>query len=251
MMRPLYIKGQSETLVELDAPALKVRVADKAPQLFPLQRVSQVIVQGRVQWQTDALLACAKEGITVIFVDNQSVVARLLGHKGERQCVLQRLAALIAHAEGEALYRTWLRSMERMVVQSAAKRLTHEITVISTSQFQLFINEQKRNLPVQPAESVFQTMEGFLHAQVIQLCYEFGLDAESELLHEQWLDLPNDLTQLLLWDWQVPLLIWLESLSELPVYHQQVDFYHQRSQRVGKLFRGLINKLHCWLVEIH
>lgn len=252
-MRPLYIDGHSETWVDLEDPALKVSVPDQADQLFPLQRISRVIVSGGVQWHINALLACANQGITVTFLDdNGAVVARWLGKGVERQLFMQRLSDLISRADGKELYDSWYQAMERMVVQSAAKKLLKQShTVVTADELQAFLNEQQKNLPVQPVKAVYDSVGGLLFAQVVQLFHENGLNAESELLHEQWLDLPRDFAQLLLWDLQVPLLVWLESRAVIPDFRQQVEFYDARSARISRLCQGLTNKLHRWLVELY
>jgi hypothetical protein len=252
-MRPLYIEGNSGTWIELDAPALKVTVPEQADRLFPLRRISRVIVSGGVQWRTDALLACANQGITVSFLgDGGAVVARWLGKSGERQSFMQRLADLISRADGKNVYESWYQAMERRVVQSAANSLLKQSQAIVTPrELQAFLTEQQKNLSVQPFKPVYNTVRGLMSAQVIQLFHESGLDAESELLQENWLDLPSDFAHLLFWDLQTPLLIWLENLSALPDYRQQIEFYDSRSERISRLYRGLMNKLHRRLVELY
>lgn len=252
-MRPLYIEGRSETRVSLDAPALKISVSEQADQLFPLQRISRVIVIGSVEWRTDALLACADRGITVTFLDNNGgIAARWLGKGGDRQCFMQRLADLMSRPDGKACYDDWYQAMERRVVQSAARSLfKHQQAVVTVVELQAFLNEQQRLLPVQPFKAVYNTVRGLLSAQVVDMFHDNGLDAESEWLQEQWLDLPGDFAELLCWDLQVPLLTWLESRETLPDYRQRVEFFDRRSARISYLYQGLANKLHRWLVELY
>jgi len=79
-MRPLYIEGREGLQIGWESPALQVTVPDLAEQWFPLQRVSRIVVTGKVQWQTEALLACAEQGISVTFLDESGdVSARWLG----------------------------------------------------------------------------------------------------------------------------------------------------------------------------
>lgn len=252
-MRPLYIEGHRETWVDLEAPALKISVPNQADQLFPLQRISRVIVSGGVQWHTDALIACANQGITVTFLNEQGVViARWLGKSLERQQFLQRLSDLISRADGQELYASWYQAMERMVVQSAAKSLLKQShLVVTADELQAFLDEQQKNLTVQPVKAVYRSLDGLLLAQVVQQFHEYGLNCESELFHEQWLDLPRDFAKLLRWDLQIPLLIWLERSAVIPNFRQQVDFYDARSSRISRLCQGLTNKLHRWLVELY
>ncbi len=53
-MKPLYLQGKTGMRVDYEEPALSITQPDKARQLFPLQRVSRVIVSGSVDWTTVA-----------------------------------------------------------------------------------------------------------------------------------------------------------------------------------------------------
>lgn len=67
--KPLYLMPHAGMRVELDGPALRVSVPEQAERLFPLVRLSRVYVQGGALWSTEALLACADRGISVLFAD--------------------------------------------------------------------------------------------------------------------------------------------------------------------------------------
>lgn len=58
-MRPLYLDGREPLSVSLDGPAICVRGLKRADGRYPLGRISRVMVSGVVQWQTEALVACA------------------------------------------------------------------------------------------------------------------------------------------------------------------------------------------------
>lgn len=253
MMRPLYINGDAGTVVELDGPALKISVPERAQQLFPLSRVSRVVVTGRVNWRTDALLACAELGITVTFLDAEgNVTARCLGKGGQRQAFLQRLSDLLARPDGKALYDGWRLAMRRMVVQSTARSLLRNKHMSVTSgELLAFFVAQQGLLPMQPVEPVYCKVRGLLSAHVAQLLHEQSLDARSELLQETWLDIRGDFSELLFWDLQVPLLLWLKSQASVPTSYDCARFYHERSGRIARLCQGLANKLHRWLVELY
>jgi Uncharacterized protein predicted to be involved in DNA repair len=69
---PLYIAAGSDTRVRLDRRALSVQREARAEQLFPLQRIARVHSSTLVQWSTEALLACAERGISVVFVHDDA-----------------------------------------------------------------------------------------------------------------------------------------------------------------------------------
>lgn len=252
-MRPLYVNGCGKTLIKLDAPALRVIVPEQADRLFPLQRISRVIVSGTAIWETDALLACADRGISVAFLDEDGDLrARWLGKSGERQLFLQRLADLMGRPDAQNLYDDWFRAMERMAIRSTAKKLVADANLtMSLRQVHAFFDNQKRYLAIQPVDAVYSKIRGLLKAELVQLFLEVGLSAKSELLQEHWLNLPHDFSRLIFWDFEVPLLRWLQKQAAYPEYQEIVTFYHDRSARIAYLHAGLLNKLHRWLIEIY
>lgn len=244
-MRPLYIDGCEGLRVEWLAPALQVCVPDQAEQWFPLQRVSRVVVCGKAEWQTEALLACAEAGICVTFLDDEGVViARWLGKSGERDLFLQRLADVLDRADGRDCYDNWLRAMRRQAVLSSAKKLyNHSYIDISEADLRAFFLAQQAAISVQAFDGVQRCVRGLLLAKIVALFHDLGLSADSAFLQDPWLDLPNDFTNLILWDFQVPLLHWLESLSHPADFKACVVFFNLRSERVHFLFEGLVRKL--------
>jgi hypothetical protein len=252
-MRPLYIDGNGNMHIALDGPALCVSAAGKSDQLFPLSRISRVVVSGAVDFYCEALLACADQGISVSFLDeNGDLRARWLANPGDRQAAIQRLADLIGRADGKELYQSWFSAMERIVVRSTVKKLMkNQVVAVTPLELRSFLSFQRKSLPVQPSDRIYKILRGLLSAQVIQLFQEAGLDAKSELLQEQWLDLPNNFAVLLFWDMEIPLLNWLESAATHPIKQEVTGFYEGRSERIAHLFRGLLSKLHCWLTELY
>jgi len=144
---------------------------------------------------------------------------------GVRHSLLQRLADVLGRSDGMATYDNWRAAMRRQMVQKTARKLlNHHNVDISEPVLQAFLLEQQNAIRVQSFAGVLKCMRGLLLADVVALFHHHGLDARSELLQEQWLDLPNDFTELLLWDFQVPVLNWLESLSKPADYRQCVVF---------------------------
>ena len=251
-MRPLYVNGCGKTLIKLDAPALRVIVPDQADRLFPLQRISRVIVSGSAIWETEALLACADQGISVVFLDEDGELrARWLGKASDRQAFLQRLADLLARPDAKDTYTCWFKAMERMAIRSAAKKLVADNRLsLSTRQVVDFLDDQKQRLAIQPVDPLYNKIRGILKAELVQLFLREGLDGKSELLQDQWLNLPADFARLIFWDMEVPLLEWLQRQETYPMHQQLVTFYDSRSSRVAFLQAGLMHKLHRWLIEL-
>ena len=80
--RPLYLDAREATTILLEGPALRIRVSKQAERDVPLRRISRVVTNHRTQFTTDALLACADRGISVVFLSEDGEVrARILSGK--------------------------------------------------------------------------------------------------------------------------------------------------------------------------
>lgn len=108
MRKPLYLDVAQANAVELEAVALRVKAHDKADSFYPLRRVSRVVVTGKVEWQTAALLACLEYGIPVAFRGRDGVlVGHCLSDRSSRTPLEELLHACADSAEGDALYQNW------------------------------------------------------------------------------------------------------------------------------------------------
>lgn len=246
-MRPLYIDGSPGCRVVLDEPALRVSLADKADQLFPMSRVSRVVCKGVVDWSMSALLACADAGITVLFLEkNGEMRARWLGRNSERQSLMQRLVDLLARADGPALFENWTLAMEKMAARSFARRIGlldwREVPVL-TLRRQLFVSlgregRHRANL-----------LENVLHAELLVWLPEAGFSADDEALISSDLDLAGFFSRLLLWDFY-PLILDLDAESDTSPMRTMAELFQQRSDRGYLLFRSTINKLQQFLLSV-
>ncbi len=246
-MRPLYIDGASGCRVVLDEPALRVSVADKADQLFPMSRVSRVVCKGLVEWSVSALLACADAGISVLFLKkNGELRARWLGCTNERHLPTQRLVDVLARADGPVLCENWMLSMEKLAARSFARRIGlpdwREVPVLALRR-QLFVSlgsegRHRANL-----------LENILHAELLVWLPEAGFAGNDEALMSNDLDLAVFISRLLMWDFYPPLLDGDATSTEAPMQAMAMLF-QQRSDRGYLLFRSTINKLQQFLLSL-
>lgn len=244
MITPLYINGCAGCRIMWEEPALKCVLPNKAEQFFPISRISRVVIFGFCELETLALLACADHGITVVFVNPSGEIrARLIGHGGERQGLVQRLVDLFQHAEGYNLYRDWLAAMEKMAVRSVARRLKvanwQETTVVDL-----------RRALVNNVAFHHGAWRGMLYSQVAEQMLDVGLNASSEALQTFQLDLVADLTQLLSWDFVVVLSQLNYQDSSFYAVEAWLQFYQSRTERVDQLLKATLNRLHIWLLEL-
>ena len=246
-MLPLYIDGVMGCRVELDDPALRVLIPDKADRLFPLSRISRVICNGKVEWSMSALLACADIGIHLLFLDDKGEVrARWQGSISARQSSLtQRMIDLLAYKDGRESYKNWYMAMEKQAVRSFARRIgLSNWRECSAPEMYQQIEFQLGN------EGVYR--EHLLHSI---LCGEvkawlsiYGLDWNNEVLLSEELDLATDIGKLLLWDFYPTLLDMEPETAKTPLNAMAILF-QIRNDRCYSLFMDQINKLHHFLLE--
>lgn len=127
--KPLYLDIAQANRVELEAVALKVQAHDKADSFYPLRRVSRVVVTGKVEWQTAALLACLEYGIPVAFRGRDgALVGHCLSDRSSQTALETLLGACADSAEGDALYQQWRVHEESQWVRrmgKACQRIFH------------------------------------------------------------------------------------------------------------------------------
>lgn len=246
-MHPLYIDGSPGCRVVLDEPALRVSLANKADQLFPMSRVSRVVCKGVVDWSMSALLACADAGIAVLFLEkNGELRARWLGRATERQSLTQRLIDLLTRADGPDLYKNWTLAMEKLAARSFARRIGlvdwREIPVVALRR-QLFVSlgsegRHRANL-----------LENILLAELLVWLPKAGFASDDEALLAGDLDLAVFLSQLLMWDFY-PLLLDDDTKANVATMHAMATLFQQRADRCYLLFQSTINKLHQFLLSV-
>lgn len=124
MRKPLYLDSTKVKAVKLDAVALKVELHEQADQFFPLRLISRVVVTGKIEWETQALLACLDYGVPVSFRRRDG---RLLGHclsdRSSQVPLEQLLTACADSTEGDALYQQWRVHEESRWMQRMGKAL--------------------------------------------------------------------------------------------------------------------------------
>jgi hypothetical protein len=249
-MRPLYIDGSPGCRVVLDEPALRISLAGKADQLFPMSRVSKVVCKGVVDWSISALLACADAGISVLFLEkNGELRARWLGRASERQSLMQRLLDLMARADGPGLFENWTLAMEKMAARSFARRIGlldwREIPV-QTLRRQLFVSlghQGRRRANV---------LENILHAELLVWLPEAGLCGDDNSLMSSDADLAIFMSRLLLWDFY-PLLLQDDANDTTPEsapMQAMAALFQHRADRCYLLYRSTVNKLQQFLLSV-
>jgi len=214
--------------------------------LFTLSRVSRVVCSGVVDWSMSALLACADAGVNVLFLaKNGELRGRWLGQSQQRQLLAQRLVDLLARPDGLGRYENWYLAVEKLAARSFARRLGlanwREISVVDLRRYlQQLLSEQQRYCA--------NAMQTVLLSEVLIWLADADLASDDENLLSDGLDLADDFSRLLLWDFYGFLLA--NSLSEADL-QATAGLFEQQADRFYLLFRSTVNKLHQFLLGIN
>ncbi len=256
-MKPLYLY-RSDAQVRLDHGALRISVKEgAADRWIPLRQISRVLSAETVGWTLEALLACARTGISVTFQDGDCrMIARCFGNPCERQELAQRLADLRFLPDWSEAYLNWVRQMDRIAARSVARRMhLEEQRTVQPADLRRMFDLAARDLLAWPAWQLMRReLHGQLHALSHQILLQRGVDPEH--CETRTMNLPSTFARILLWDFDLPVYRWMEQRVEstgacaLPTRAEAVRFFERRSERTGRLAQGLVNRLHRWLVAV-
>lgn len=106
---PLYLDVRRADYVRLEGVALRVDTRGGGRCWYPLRCVSRVIVTGRVDWETPALLACLQAGIPVAFRQRDgTLIGHCVSDASSRVDLEALLISSVQSVQGQARYRQWL-----------------------------------------------------------------------------------------------------------------------------------------------
>jgi hypothetical protein len=193
-----------------------------------------------------ALLACADAGVNVLFLaKNGELRGRWLGQSQQRQLLAQRLVDLLARPDGLSRYENWYLAVEKLAARSFARRLGlanwREISVVDLRRsLQQLLSEQQRYCA--------NAMQTVLLSEVLIWLADADLASDDENLLSDGLDLADDFSRLLLWDFYGFLLSHPLSQADLQA---TAGLFEQQADRFYLLFRSTVNKLHQFLLGIN
>lgn len=253
-MKPCYLVGKPGMWVGLDGPALSVIQPERARQLLPLSRISRIVASGPLELSTAALLACAERGITVTFLDRQGEVrAFMFGESTRRDGLYQRLRDFLDRPDWADRYDDWRRSIDSRARRALCKRLwllPQDWTLAELER--RFQDDQAERIGPRQQGFVAGRLYGLTGALAAERLADVGLGAVQLRAFDERLDLATDLRRWLLLDLQIPLFAWLHRQPEgQPLTNRAlVAFFESRTVRLDRLSRGILNRLHGFLVEL-
>lgn len=259
--RPLYIAPGGDTQILLDGPALSIQRGERAEQLFPLRRLSRIHCAEDTSWSTEALLACAKRGITILFVaETGTVVARLLGRPGSHDHLSHRLGEFLLLPQAMGLYEHWRQTYERRVAGWAGSRLGLAPSEREPVRCRAGLQELAAHYAGDAQEvRTRQWLRGIALGWMQAHLQELGLGATSELGQSGAPPLARDLTGLLYWYLEPARMGWLKrrwlaaqrqgAALRPPTHAEVVRLFEAHPTRVVAHGLEITSNLHRWLIR--
>lgn len=259
--RPLYIVPDAETRVALDGPALIVSRDCCAQQSFPLQRISRVYSAERVAWASEALLACADQGIAVVFVDDDGeVMARLLGRPGARDELYHRLMDFLLLPQAIGRYRRWFAANRGRVAWWAGMKLDVPSDQRVPRPCREWINRRAAQCAGRiGGERSGQWLRAIAYDWMQAHLQDLGFGTANELGQAGEPALARDLTELFTWYLEPARIGWLEGRRlaaqrkgeplRPPRQADLVRLFETHAVRAAERGRDITSSLHRWLIH--
>ena len=252
-MKPLYLQGSCPLKVTLDGPALRIAQDGVADSRFPLARVSRVIVSGNVSWTTDALLACADEGIFISFLSAAgSTRARWIGRCSKRSAFSQRWIDFVDRPDWEELYHQWSVASRRRAVRLCALRMGWSPQQDTGKLISAIIGPLHQRLGHE-YRALVRHMRGLARTRALAELTHLGLGADDDALAR----ISPELTAAIQWGLHPELSRWIRQESRKPLSHckgllmtnprQMARFFEQNIGTVDFCLRDALKFLHSHL----
>jgi hypothetical protein len=262
-MKPLYLHGHQPITVALDGPALRVSSAESADRLFPLQRLTRVVVSGEVTWSTEALLACADQDVPITFLHRTGGLrARLLGRPRGRPVaeLHDALETALDAADGATRVRDWLSAQAANRRRDLARRLFGGPVTSDAGALREHLRAQaRRYAPEDGLKLLDARLAALVHAQVAQLLARAGLASDDPLLAVHGIELARGLAEVVGWDLQVPKIRFLwrrkrvaeRAGDDYPVVTVRAvtHFFEGEAERIEAAVGQLVIRLYRFLLE--
>ena len=267
---PLYLAPAGPTWVGLDGPTLRVSQPDRAERLYPLRRIGRVHCNPHVDWEQEALLACAQAGIPVLFLDDDGLIrARLLGRPGQRDELRNRLVEFLLRPEAVGMLNHWLEEHGERAARWAAIKLGNcnghtkreprrDQPLVAT--FRSWLNQRAEHLAgADAALHSRQWLRGLAYGWMEEHLADLGFARTSEVAQVGVPPLAANLTDVFYWYLEPARLGWLtrrhlaarrrgEPLRP-PTYRETVRLFESHPTRAATRGREITGALHRWLIH--
>lgn len=125
MIRPLYLDAAIPWQVRLDdGPTLNVSAPGRARSLYPLRRLARVLSPCGAQWSTEALLACLRHGVPIVFHDSAGEpVGWCFGPRKRETTLTGLIREALDQPNWAEIFGTWERATHRREILGVLRGL--------------------------------------------------------------------------------------------------------------------------------
>ena len=259
--RPLYLAPEGELWVGLDGPALRLSSLEHAEQLYPLRRIGRIHSGRQVAWEMDALMACADQGIPVVFVDDDGQVqARLLGRPGQRDELRSRLVEFLLLPEAHGRLRHWMDTHRHRAARWTAIKLGIGTQIVGAPAIRQWINRSAEHYAgARHAQLTRQWLRGLAYTWMEEHLSDLGFGRSNELGQAGSPCLAADLTDIFYWYLEPTRHGWLKRRAltarqrrepvRPPTQRDVVRLFESRAIRAAARGREITGNLHRWLIH--
>jgi hypothetical protein len=121
-LKPLYLGNGQDLRVRADGPALRVDGSGRAAGRYPLRRLSRVVSAEDVAWGTNALLACLRAGVPIVFIERDGTPSGWCFGPRRRETTLAGLLREgLDRTDWEPRFDVWRRSVEQSQASAALR----------------------------------------------------------------------------------------------------------------------------------
>jgi len=263
LRKVLYVEKRMSTEIGLDGAALKVTQQDKAAQLFPLIRISRMVVDTGIVIDTNALMACAYGGISICFTDPQEgVVAHLVAVNNNKLSLQQQLDDFSDRVDWRDRYADWQHAMFSRAFLHTLKKfdISTARSVSPSALTQLFQQWAGQLSGKEAAINTDRWLDQLCYAWFVQHLLEQGVECGGESEHSMRLNLAQKLGEIMRWELELYRLDWLRQRNvqareqgkkaESVSRKAMIFWFESIVWQVDEAGSRLLNRLQQWLIEI-
>jgi hypothetical protein len=248
---PLYLDSKELLMVSYEPPALCIQHKNRSDQLFPLRKIARIQVSGPVEWQSAALIACMKQGISIQFLDkNGDTIGRVVGTGQHSMTLNQYFEHLFYISHWQEKYLQWCDAKTQQSRRYAA--ITLKMPFNCAQDLKFLENWSRYRLNQYPLKQLSQFYNSFyndLLGEVNNYLQYHCLWKNTSVALNEPIDLATDLTNIM-----APVIIILReqillSQKSYPeINKKQLSiWFMQKNKYIHYQIIRMVNMLEIWI----
>ncbi len=243
--KPLYLYAKEPVSVRMDGPALLVAGPGAGcEKRFPFCRISRIVISGQVSWSTEALLACANEGINVTFLsESGSARAYVLGVPSDRSSFVQHWRDFLDRPDNQRLYCEWRSNMRRRAIRFCALRMGFSDARSKGDPRKLLMGQ---DVTKKVAKQFKSKIRGLAQAMALEELTKLGFGATEDHIRL----LISDLVTVVQWGVHPDLIEWQSTNRKRSRQEDEAVSFFERNQKSARFHaRDFLHQLSRFLTR--